>query len=275
MHLPLINSSGLMYRRSPWTGWPAASAGGGICSCVSCVTVSFIHVICDLSRVSLSKANPFLNPVIVSPLVQQTQQRWRKVYHPAVKQTLSVHSAILTLHRTPGTISVPTARLTAPKPLKSFREIFDAERDLARYQAELARLHDMVSRVEKQEAQVKKFISGYRSYLNSLVMRIPTEILLLIFQEVASWEADADFTTTLSISLVYSRWQNIALSAPSLWRNIYVGYGCSLDVNADLVRLYGERSGEELLHTIVNFKDGYDAISYASAIFALYSTSDR
>ncbi|KAK0237499.1 hypothetical protein EDD85DRAFT_545764 [Armillaria nabsnona] len=133
---------------------------------------------------------------------------------------------------------------------------------------------NMVSRVEKQEAQVKNFISGYRGYLNSLVMRLPIDILLLIFQ-VASWEADADFTTTLSISLVCSRWRNIALSAPPLRRNSYVGYGCSPDVNADLVRLHRECSGEELLHIVVNFKDGYDTISYASAIFALYSTLDR
>ncbi|PBK91051.1 hypothetical protein ARMGADRAFT_1082280 [Armillaria gallica] len=87
-------------------------------------------------------------------------------------------------------------------------------------EAELGRLRGIVSKLEKQETQVK-----YISLLSQLP-RIPTDIPL-IFKDITSWEADPDFTMTQHISCL--------LSVASLWKNIYVGYGCSPDADAELV----------------------------------------
>ncbi|KAK0441527.1 uncharacterized protein EV420DRAFT_1485597 [Desarmillaria tabescens] len=155
------------------------------------------------------------------------------------------------------------------------QKILSAECDLAHYRVELARLRGIVSKLEKQEEKVREYISGYRSYLNSAVRRFPTEILLLIFSEVVSSIPDPNFTTTLHISLVCFRWRNIALSAPSLWRNIYVGKGCPPDINKTLVQLYIKRSMNEPLRIAANVMDKAYAYCYAPALSALYASSDR
>ncbi|KAG7439686.1 uncharacterized protein BT62DRAFT_694838 [Guyanagaster necrorhizus] len=149
------------------------------------------------------------------------------------------------------------------------QRILAAECDLVRYQTWLRATLQML---ERQEAQVKKYISGYRCYLNTPSRRFPTEILLFIFKEVASSVADRYFTMTLSISLVCSRWRNIALSEPSLWRNIYVGEGCSPDINTALVHLYSKHSVKGPLRVAANVTGEDEGYRYDPALSSLYHT---
>lgn len=80
-------------------------------------------------------------------------------------------------------------------------------------------------KLEKQETQVK-----YISLLSQLP-RILTGVPL-IFKDVASWEADPDFTMTQHISCLFSVAKYCTFCAVIMEE--HVGYGCGLDTNAEL-----------------------------------------
>ncbi|KAG7441871.1 uncharacterized protein BT62DRAFT_936754 [Guyanagaster necrorhizus] len=77
---------------------------------------------------------------------------------------------------------------------------------------------------------------------------------------------------TLSISLVCSRSQNIALSEPSVWRNIYVGEGCSPDINTALVYLYSKCSVKGPLRVAANVTGEDEGYRYDPALWAQIKT---
>ncbi|PBK99218.1 hypothetical protein ARMGADRAFT_918423, partial [Armillaria gallica] len=112
--------------------------------------------------------------------------------------------------------------LAAPEEIEYRREISNARVEVSRYEHELMRLAQIMSKLDAERAAMETFIQQKESFL-SPIRSMPTEILELIFE----CAVDLDVACTMStfrealsvhrISLVCSRWRDIATSMPGLW----------------------------------------------------------
>ncbi|KAK0202961.1 hypothetical protein DFS33DRAFT_944899 [Desarmillaria ectypa] len=146
--------------------------------------------------------------------------------------------------------------LAAPEEIEYRREISNARVEVLRYENELMRLAQIMSKLDAERAAVETFIQQKESFL-SPIRSMPTEILELIFE--CAVDLDVACTTPLfrealsvhRISLVCSRWRDIATSMPELWSFISVSLGKhtqhDLIVSEALIRKHLELAGNELL----------------------------
>lgn len=93
-----------------------------------------------------------------------------------------------------------------------------------------AALDNMVAERDRLEADMRKHEGAI-----SVMRRLPTEILSLIFSFVPTNQNLLDHRTTSggpwSISTVCSRWRSIALAQPSLWTDICLDFASVLDLH--------------------------------------------
>ncbi|KAK0188765.1 hypothetical protein F5146DRAFT_1140308 [Armillaria mellea] len=146
--------------------------------------------------------------------------------------------------------------LAAPEEIEYRREISNARVEVSRYEHELMRLAQIMSKLDAERSAMETFIQQKESFL-SPVRSMPTEILELIFERAVDLDvacAMSTFREALSvhrISLVCSRWREIATSMPGLWSFISVSLGrhtqYDLIVSEALIRRHFELAGNKLL----------------------------
>ncbi|KAF9032168.1 hypothetical protein BDZ89DRAFT_597990 [Hymenopellis radicata] len=95
--------------------------------------------------------------------------------------------------------------------------------ELATLAEEIQRVEAMLNALKKHHAQLEGHIHRTTRYIQSSPIRqLPTEILVVIFASACTSFQEWEYKTPLSISLVCSKWRDIAMSKPTLWTNIYV-----------------------------------------------------
>lgn len=102
----------------------------------------------------------------------------------------------------------------------------EAEDDMARYDMELIRLHQITTELEQERAELQRYIERNRC-LQAPIRRVPSEILFEIFSR--PHEEDLHLHTSnpkglapLNISYVCTRWRDIVLSSKTFWTSISI-----------------------------------------------------
>ncbi|KAF9027045.1 hypothetical protein BDZ89DRAFT_1161014 [Hymenopellis radicata] len=118
----------------------------------------------------------------------------------------------------------------------------DPSAESAALAVEIRRVKALLATLKKHSAHLDHHIRQTRMYTtHSPIRQFPTEILTLIFAFACTSYEPEYHKTPLSISLVCSKWRDIAMAAPRLWTNIYAGP--EPEARA-LFKYYLERCGE-------------------------------
>ncbi|KAF9032108.1 hypothetical protein BDZ89DRAFT_1063491 [Hymenopellis radicata] len=138
---------------------------------------------------------------------------------------------------------------------------------------EIPRLEILLGTLKKHRAHLDCHIRQTRAYTaHSPIRQLPTEILTLIFGfACTSYQAEYH-KTPLSISLVCSKWREIAMAAPCLWTNIYVGPELEPPT---LFKYYLERCGELPISLKIDKDLSLSHESLVEGIHEVYSTFRR
>ncbi|KAF9027047.1 hypothetical protein BDZ89DRAFT_1067220 [Hymenopellis radicata] len=119
----------------------------------------------------------------------------------------------------------------------------DLSAESAALAVEIQRMEILLPTLKKHRAHLDYHIRQTRAYTtHSPIRQLPTEILTLVFAFACTSYEPEYHKTPLSISLVCFKWRDIAMAAPRLWTNIYIG-GSGPEARA-LFRYYLERCGE-------------------------------
>ncbi|KAF9032170.1 hypothetical protein BDZ89DRAFT_1158637 [Hymenopellis radicata] len=104
--------------------------------------------------------------------------------------------------------------------------------DMAALAQEIKRVELMLDALKEHHAHLDRHIQRSTQYIRSSpIRRLPTEVLGIIFASACTSFQYSEYIAPLSISVVCSKWRDIALSTPSLWTHIYVApYSGGLDV---------------------------------------------
>ncbi|KAF8998054.1 hypothetical protein BDZ89DRAFT_1028479, partial [Hymenopellis radicata] len=104
--------------------------------------------------------------------------------------------------------------------------------ELADLVQEIERAESMLIALKAHHAHLDTYIQRSTQYIRSSpIRRLPTEVLGIIFASACTSFQRREYTTPLSISLVCSKWREMALSTPSLWTHIYIApHSGGLDV---------------------------------------------
>ncbi|KAK7041714.1 hypothetical protein VNI00_009003 [Paramarasmius palmivorus] len=127
------------------------------------------------------------------------------------------------------------------------------ERDLACYEAELARLQRIVHKLEAEKSALERRIHERRSW-TSAMRKFPSEIWCLIFEEACSsnpYTLDIPRTSSnqlvkalpLVLSRVSSQWRDILHEYPQLWSALSVDIQSATKELDSLVQYFLRRSG--------------------------------
>ncbi|KAF9032092.1 hypothetical protein BDZ89DRAFT_948347, partial [Hymenopellis radicata] len=83
---------------------------------------------------------------------------------------------------------------------------------------EIERVESMLIALKAHHAHLDTYIQRSNQYMRSSpIRRLPTEVLGIVFASACTSFQRNEYKTPLSISLVCSKWRDIALSTPSLW----------------------------------------------------------
>ncbi|KAF8875195.1 hypothetical protein CPB85DRAFT_829108 [Mucidula mucida] len=90
----------------------------------------------------------------------------------------------------------------------------------------------MLDALKTHYSHLDTYIQRSTQYIRpSPIRRLPAEVLGIIFASSCTSFQRREYKTPLSLSLVCSKWRDIALSTPLLWTHIYIApYSGGLDV---------------------------------------------
>ncbi len=99
----------------------------------------------------------------------------------------------------------------------------DPSAELSTLAEEIQRVDSLLSALKTHHAHLERYIQRTTRFIQSSpIRRLPTEVLGIVFASACTSFQEAEYKTPLSISLVCSKWRDIAISTPHLWTNIYV-----------------------------------------------------
>ncbi len=106
-------------------------------------------------------------------------------------------------------------------------EVSRVERSMTNLSNEMADLVQKIVHIESVliafKAHLDTQIQRITQYIHpSPIRQLPTEVLDIIFASACASFQRSEYKTPLSISLVCSKWRDIALSTPLLWTHIYI-----------------------------------------------------
>ncbi len=104
--------------------------------------------------------------------------------------------------------------------------------DRAALAQEIRRVKCMLDALKTHYSHLDTYIQRSTQYIRpSPIRRLPAEVLGIIFASSCTSFQRREYKTPLSLSLVCSKWRDIALSTPLLWTHIYIApYSGGLDV---------------------------------------------
>ncbi|KAF9014512.1 hypothetical protein BDZ89DRAFT_448125 [Hymenopellis radicata] len=104
--------------------------------------------------------------------------------------------------------------------------------DMATLAQEIKRVESMLDALKAHHAHLDRYIQRSIQYIRSSpIRRLPTEVLGIVFASACTSFQRGEYKTPLSISLVCSKWRDLALSTPSIWTHIYIApHSGGLDV---------------------------------------------
>ncbi|KAF8910714.1 hypothetical protein CPB85DRAFT_676503 [Mucidula mucida] len=107
---------------------------------------------------------------------------------------------------------------------------------------EIARVESMLDVLKAHHAHLNRHIQRSIQFIrSSSICRLPTEVLGIIFASACTSFERSGYKTPLSISLVCSKWRDIALCTPSMWTHIYVApYADGLDLYQHYLKRCGD-----------------------------------
>ncbi|KAF8891511.1 hypothetical protein CPB85DRAFT_1332202 [Mucidula mucida] len=87
----------------------------------------------------------------------------------------------------------------------------------------IERVESMLDVLKAHHTHLNTYIQRSTRYIRrSPIRRLPTEVLGIIFASACTSFPRNEYKTPLSISLVCSKWRDMALSTPSLWTHIHI-----------------------------------------------------